>query len=125
VGCIGLAVDPAGIPLASISHNTSLWRLSRRQTIPIFQESSLCVTFSVDGKHIFSGDNSPVYFLLLRHLISRKGVLPQDLPDNKLIERDWQSRFDLGRMFMLAVSPCNGTREWAKESYGACEKYQS
>ncbi|KAG2126787.1 uncharacterized protein EDB93DRAFT_1272949 [Suillus bovinus] len=50
------------IPLAPLSASASsdnhvrLWRLSDRQTIAIFQLSSnpLCVTFSMDGRHILS-----------------------------------------------------------------------
>jgi WD40 repeat protein len=54
-----IAIHPSGTLVASASHDNHvhLWSLSCRQTIAIFQHSSIlkCVTFSVDGKHILSG----------------------------------------------------------------------
>jgi WD40 repeat protein len=54
-----IAIHPAGTLVASASYDRHirLWRLSDRRTIAVFQHSSWvgCVTFSVDGKHIFSG----------------------------------------------------------------------
>ncbi|KAG2354882.1 hypothetical protein BDR07DRAFT_1427965 [Suillus spraguei] len=56
-----IAIHPAGSLAASASFDNCvrLWRLSDRQTIAIFQHSSMltCVTFSVDGKEILSGGN--------------------------------------------------------------------
>ncbi|KAG2339395.1 hypothetical protein BDR05DRAFT_967930, partial [Suillus weaverae] len=58
-GINAIAIHPAGTLIASASsdNHVRLWRLSDRQTIVIFQHSSIptCVTFSVDGKHILSG----------------------------------------------------------------------
>ncbi|KAG2345923.1 hypothetical protein BDR05DRAFT_960217 [Suillus weaverae] len=54
-----IAIHPAGTLIASASsdNHVRLWRLSDRRTIAIFQHSSpvRSVTFSADGKHIFSG----------------------------------------------------------------------
>ncbi|KAG2338323.1 hypothetical protein BDR05DRAFT_705075 [Suillus weaverae] len=54
-----IAVNPAGTLVASASqdNHVHLWRLSDRRIVSIFKHSSapLCVTFSVDGKHILSG----------------------------------------------------------------------
>ncbi|KAG2356435.1 hypothetical protein BDR07DRAFT_447208 [Suillus spraguei] len=56
-----IAIHPAGslVASASFDNRVRLWRLSDRQTIAIFQHSSMliCVTFSVDGKEILSGGN--------------------------------------------------------------------
>lgn len=56
---IDIAINPAGtlVVFASVDKHVRLWRLSDRKTIAIFQNSSptLCVTFSIDGKHILSG----------------------------------------------------------------------
>ncbi|KAG1800320.1 uncharacterized protein HD556DRAFT_1439176 [Suillus plorans] len=55
-----IAIHPAGTLVASASRDihVRLWQLSDRQTIAVFEHSSIttCVTFSVDGNHIFSGD---------------------------------------------------------------------
>jgi WD40 repeat protein len=54
-----IAIHPAGILVASVSddNHVRLWRLSDQRTIAIFEHSSplRSVTFSSDGKHIFSG----------------------------------------------------------------------
>ncbi|KAG2358956.1 quinon protein alcohol dehydrogenase-like superfamily [Suillus spraguei] len=54
-----IAIHPAGTLVASASGDKSvrLWKLSDGQTIAVFQSSDdvICVTFSKDGKHIFSG----------------------------------------------------------------------
>jgi WD40 repeat protein len=54
-----IAIHPDGTLAASASHDkhVRLWRLSDRRTIAIFQHSSTphSVTFSADGRHIFSG----------------------------------------------------------------------
>ncbi|KAG2356044.1 hypothetical protein BDR07DRAFT_1424294, partial [Suillus spraguei] len=54
-----IAINPAGTLVASASddNHIRLWRLSDRRTVAIFQHSSkaICVTFSLDGKHILSG----------------------------------------------------------------------
>jgi WD40 repeat protein len=54
-----LAMNSTGTLVASASHDhhLRLWRLSDRRTIAIFEhtESVFCVTFSANGKHIFSG----------------------------------------------------------------------
>ncbi|KAG2368632.1 WD40-repeat-containing domain protein [Suillus spraguei] len=54
-----IVVNSAGTLVASASHDNHvrLWQLSDRRTIAIFKHSSytVCATFSVDGKHIFSG----------------------------------------------------------------------
>ncbi|KIK31827.1 hypothetical protein CY34DRAFT_19529, partial [Suillus luteus UH-Slu-Lm8-n1] len=54
-----IAIDPTGTLVASASDDchVRLWRLSDRRIIGIFEHSSLVfsVTFSVDGRHIFSG----------------------------------------------------------------------
>ncbi|KAG2346823.1 WD40 repeat-like protein [Suillus weaverae] len=55
-----IAVNPAGtLVSASYGNHVCLWRLSDHQTIAIFQHTSstVCATFSVDGKHILSGGN--------------------------------------------------------------------
>jgi WD40 repeat protein len=60
-----IAVDPAGefVACASFHNHVRLWRLSDRRTIAFFghsSSSSLCVTFSVDGKHILSGGKDKI-----------------------------------------------------------------
>ncbi|KAG2033823.1 quinon protein alcohol dehydrogenase-like superfamily [Suillus americanus] len=54
-----IAMHPSGTLVASASadNNVRLWRLSDQRTVAIFKHSSLLtsVTFSADGKHIFSG----------------------------------------------------------------------
>jgi WD40 repeat protein len=54
-----IAIDHAGTLIASASDDkhVRLWRLSDRRNIAIFKHSSapLSVTFSADGRHIFSG----------------------------------------------------------------------
>jgi WD40 repeat protein len=54
-----IAIHPAGTLVASTSSDshTRLWQLSDRQTIAVFKHSltNSCVTFSMDGNHIFSG----------------------------------------------------------------------
>ncbi|KAG1785874.1 uncharacterized protein HD556DRAFT_1450312 [Suillus plorans] len=56
---LAIAIHPAGTLVASASsdNHVRLWQLSDRRTIAVFKHSldSLCVTFSVDGNHIFSG----------------------------------------------------------------------
>ncbi|KAG1870533.1 quinon protein alcohol dehydrogenase-like superfamily, partial [Suillus tomentosus] len=56
-----IAIHPGGdlVVSASTDNYIRLWQLSHQRTIAIFQHSSqpTCVTFSVDGKHILSGDN--------------------------------------------------------------------
>ncbi|KAG1785781.1 uncharacterized protein HD556DRAFT_1456313 [Suillus plorans] len=56
-----IAIHPAGTLVASASsdNHVRLWQLSDRQTIAVFKHSfaNLCVTFSMDGNHIFSGGN--------------------------------------------------------------------
>ncbi|KAG1793141.1 uncharacterized protein HD556DRAFT_1443893 [Suillus plorans] len=53
-----IAIHPAGTFVASASgdNHVRLWRLSDRRTIAVLRQSSstICVTFSVDGNHIFS-----------------------------------------------------------------------
>ncbi|KIK49125.1 hypothetical protein CY34DRAFT_797510 [Suillus luteus UH-Slu-Lm8-n1] len=59
-----IAVNPAGTLVASASfdEHVRLWRLSDRQTIVIFKHSLLatCVSFSMDGKYIFSGGGDKI-----------------------------------------------------------------
>ncbi|KIK38028.1 hypothetical protein CY34DRAFT_415612 [Suillus luteus UH-Slu-Lm8-n1] len=54
-----IALNPTGTLLASASreHQVRLWQFSDRRTIAIFKHTHevCCVTFSTDGKHIFSG----------------------------------------------------------------------
>lgn len=54
-----ILINPAGtlVATASLDEDVCLWRLSDRQTIARFQHSAptMCVTFSIDGKHILSG----------------------------------------------------------------------
>ncbi|KAG1800334.1 uncharacterized protein HD556DRAFT_1028494 [Suillus plorans] len=54
-----VALNPTGTLIASASEDQQvhLWRLSDRRTIAIFKHPNqvYCVTFSADGKHIFSG----------------------------------------------------------------------
>ncbi|KAG2365167.1 hypothetical protein BDR07DRAFT_698407 [Suillus spraguei] len=54
-----ITFNPAGTLLASASddNHVRLWQLSDRRTVATFRHSSrvICVTFSVDGKRIFSG----------------------------------------------------------------------
>lgn len=56
-----VAIHPTGTLIASASYDNHvrLWSLLDRKTIAIFACSSAmrCVTFSMDGKHIFSGGN--------------------------------------------------------------------
>ncbi|KAG2051196.1 WD40 repeat-like protein [Suillus hirtellus] len=56
-----IAIHPTGtlVASASIDNHVRLWRLSDQQTIAIFQHSSATkyVAFSVDGRHILSGDD--------------------------------------------------------------------
>jgi tetratricopeptide (TPR) repeat protein len=56
-----IAIHPTGTLIASASHDNHvrLWSLLDRQTIAIFLHSSAirCVTFSMDGNLILSGDN--------------------------------------------------------------------
>ncbi|KAG2158573.1 WD40-repeat-containing domain protein [Suillus bovinus] len=58
-GISSITVHSSGTLVASASYGgrVRLWRLSERRVIAIFQHSGWvrCVTFSVDGKHIFSG----------------------------------------------------------------------
>ncbi|KAG1870539.1 WD40-repeat-containing domain protein [Suillus tomentosus] len=155
-----LAVDPNGTFVASgASDDIRLWRLSDRQTVAIFQQSSQSLAFSVDGKYIFSGsyytDNntltmwavdpkdalqeegasyineaillflifislflsgySPVHFLRIRHLVSRKDTLPKDPVDNKVTNNSQVS--DSKACFYVSDSkifPINTT------AYNAC-----
>jgi WD40 repeat protein len=55
-----IAIHPAGTLIASASYDDHirLWRLSDQRTIAIFRHSPLLcsVTFSVDGRHILSGN---------------------------------------------------------------------
>ncbi|KAG0708169.1 hypothetical protein DFH29DRAFT_1075813 [Suillus ampliporus] len=59
-----IAIHPAGTHVASASHDCHirLWRLSDRRTIAIFQRSLpiTCATFTMDGKHIFSGGHGSI-----------------------------------------------------------------
>jgi WD40 repeat protein len=59
-----IAVNPAGTLVASASHDNHirLWQLSDRRTVAIFKHSyaTLCVTFSVDSKHILSGSDNKI-----------------------------------------------------------------
>lgn len=98
IPCIAVYTPGLLIATASYDHRVRVWRLSDRQTIAIFQHTSCvtCVTFSVDGKYILSGDVDnkiskwavctedplpeealkkpgyfPVYFPPLRRLVSR------------------------------------------------------
>ncbi|KAG1795474.1 uncharacterized protein HD556DRAFT_388554 [Suillus plorans] len=54
-----IAVNPAGILVASASHDNHvrLWRLSDRRSVATFKHASFtsCITFSVDGSRIPSG----------------------------------------------------------------------
>lgn len=54
-----LAISPNGrlVVSASDDNHVRLWRRSDRRTIAIFMHSQpvSCVTFSIDGKHVFSG----------------------------------------------------------------------
>ncbi|KAG2360508.1 hypothetical protein BDR07DRAFT_1412301 [Suillus spraguei] len=62
-----IAVNPAGTVVASVSvdNHVLLWRLSDRRTLATFKHSSAtgCVTFSVDGKHILSGNEDYVMMI--------------------------------------------------------------
>jgi WD40 repeat protein len=59
-----IAIHPDGTLVASAGDNhVRLWRLSDRRNIGIFEPSSpLCsaITFSVDGRHILSGDQDKI-----------------------------------------------------------------
>jgi WD40 repeat protein len=54
-----IAIDPSGTLVASASYDNHvrLWQLSGRRIISIFEHSSYLysVTFSVDGRHVYSG----------------------------------------------------------------------
>jgi hypothetical protein len=54
-----IVINPTGtlVASASVDKHVYIWRLSDQKTIAIFQHSAptMCVTFSVDGKHILSG----------------------------------------------------------------------
>ncbi|KAG2337662.1 hypothetical protein BDR05DRAFT_1063130 [Suillus weaverae] len=71
-----IAVNPAGTLVASASddQHIRLWRLSDRRTIAIFKHScsALCVTFSMDSKHILSGGS-------YEKMISEWAVVPNDV----------------------------------------------
>jgi WD40 repeat protein len=52
-----IAINPAGTLVATESGiHVRLWRLLDRQNIGVLENSTLPVTFSVDGKHILSGN---------------------------------------------------------------------
>ncbi|KAG2339547.1 hypothetical protein BDR05DRAFT_991937 [Suillus weaverae] len=76
-----IAVNPGGTLVASASEDNDvrLWRLSDRQIIAIFQHSdcALCVTFSMDGKHILSGGND-------------KMISEWEVPDSELAQESNQ-----------------------------------
>jgi WD40 repeat protein len=83
-----IVINPTGtlVASASVDKHVYIWRLSDQKTIAIFQHSAptMCVTFSVDGKHILSGggdkmisewvvpedDNSQACFHHSLHLIA-------------------------------------------------------
>ncbi|KAG0708659.1 hypothetical protein DFH29DRAFT_427026 [Suillus ampliporus] len=75
-----IVIHPAGTLIASASddHRVRLWRLSDRQTIAIFQHSgrAACVSFSMDGKHIFSGGADK----MISEWEVPKVALPEDPP---------------------------------------------
>lgn len=57
-------INPAGTLLAyaSLDKHVRLWRLSDQKTIAIFQHSAptMCVTFSIDRKHILGGGGDKI-----------------------------------------------------------------
>ncbi|KAG1792993.1 uncharacterized protein HD556DRAFT_1444087 [Suillus plorans] len=80
-----IAIHPAGILIASASddNHVCLWRLSDGQNIATFKHSStpLCVTFSVNGKHILSGgqDNMISEWAILAITTARVACIDGDL----------------------------------------------
>jgi WD40 repeat protein len=108
-----IALNHTGTLLASAStdHQVRLWRLSDHRTIAIFKHTKgvNCVTFSTDGKHIFSGGSdtmiskwavplsedilqdhashaSSVHFPSLLHLIFFKDVLREDFSKEQVAD---------------------------------------
>jgi WD40 repeat protein len=72
-----VAINTAGTLVASAcqDNHVRLWRLSDRRTIAIFKDPYVyCATFSMDGKHIFSGGMT---------MMIKEWDVPEDaLPEN-------------------------------------------
>ncbi|KAG2128630.1 uncharacterized protein EDB93DRAFT_1256628 [Suillus bovinus] len=74
-----LAVDPNSTLVASgASDSIRLWRLSDRQPVAIFQQSSASLTFSVDGKHILSGSYYTDNNTLTKWAVDPKDALQEE-----------------------------------------------
>ncbi|KAJ8588826.1 hypothetical protein M405DRAFT_933863 [Rhizopogon salebrosus TDB-379] len=90
-----IAVNSTGTLAASSSSDkhVRLWRLSDRRTIAIFEcsRSPSCVTFSTDGKYIFTGSHD-------------KMVLEWAVPEVALLEEQNSTRGRFSTAFRLGVA---------------------